>query len=158
MFPRTGEFRFAKVRFTVERRPYKATLTCIGGHIFDFAIAPSPKVTAFAEWDTGVSARMLFDPLTVDSGRPPEPIPALWREFITRRPPPSGWTFHDAGTAYRTTFDEGEFLVLAEREGDEFILHRIEPAASILFYMKSHDGTPGSIGGTIDDIFRETEK
>src|SRR6185369_16720482 len=35
-FPRTGEFRLAEVQFSVEGRRYKATLSSIGGHIFDF--------------------------------------------------------------------------------------------------------------------------
>jgi hypothetical protein len=100
---------------------------------------------------------LLFDPWAVESVRPPEPIPDVWLEFITRLPAPNGWMFRDAGTAYRITFDEGEFLNLAERGGDEFILHRIEPAASTLFYMASHDGTPGAIEGAIDDFFRDAD-
>src|ERR1044071_5148728 len=52
MFPRTGEFRLAEVRFTAEGRRYKATLTCIGGHILDFAVTPSPKAIGFADWDS----------------------------------------------------------------------------------------------------------
>ena len=156
MFPRTAEFRLAEVRFTAERRRYKATLSCIAGHIFDFAISPSPKGIAFAQWDPGVSARLLLDPMTAESGRPPEPIPAVWREFIARRPASGGWSFHDSGTAYRTTLDAGEFLVLAELEGDQFVLHRIEPAAATLFYLASHDGAPEPIHGDLDPIFAQT--
>ena len=50
-FPRTGEFRLAEVQFSVEGRRYKATLTSIGGHIFDFTVIPSAKAVAFADWD-----------------------------------------------------------------------------------------------------------
>ena len=142
MFPRTGEFRLAEVRFTAEGRRYKATLTSIGGHMFDFAVTPSPKAIAFADWDSAPSVRLLSDPLVIDSARAPDPIPDAWREFLARRQPQAakGWEFHGSETAYRTTLDEGDFLVLAECEGDEFVLHRIEPPASALFYMGSHDG------------------
>src|SRR5687767_9535204 len=37
-FPRTSEFRLAEVAFHVRGKKYKATLTSIRGHIFDFAI------------------------------------------------------------------------------------------------------------------------
>ena len=158
MFPRTGEFRLAEVRFTAGGRRYKATLHSITGHIFDFAVTPSPKSIAFANWESAPSVRLLTDPLMVESPREPEPVPDAWREFLARPRPQDtdAWTFHDAETAYRTTFDEGEFLVLAERQGDEFVLHRIEPLASTLFYMASHDGTPEPIDGDILDIFRKT--
>ena len=121
-------------------------------------LGPSPKAIAFADWESAPSVRLLTDPLKVESGREPEPVPDAWREFLVRPRPQDtdAWTFHDAETAYRTTFDEGEFLVLAERQGDEFVLHRIEPLASTLFYMASHDGTPEPIEGNILDVFRKT--
>src|SRR5215831_2511033 len=37
-FPCAGEFPLAEVRFAVQKKRYKATLTAISGHIFDFAI------------------------------------------------------------------------------------------------------------------------
>jgi len=93
----------------------------------------------------------------MDSAREPQPIPDSWREFLARRRSLAAgdWTVHDAQTAYRTAFTEGEFLVLAEREGDQFVLHRIEPPASTLFYLDSHDGTPEPLKGEIDDVVRE---
>ncbi len=158
MFPRTGEFRLAQVRFTAGGRRYKATLSSIDGHVFDFAVTPSPKAIAFANWESAPSVRLLSDPLTVESSREPELVPRAWQEFLARPRPQDtdDWTFHDSETAYRTTFNEGEFLVLAERQGDEFVLHRIEPLASTLFYMASHDGTPEPIEGDILAIFRKT--
>ena len=56
-FPRTGEFCLAEVRFSVGGNGYKAALTSISGHIFDFRILPSPKAIAFANWDSAASAR-----------------------------------------------------------------------------------------------------
>ena len=154
-FPHTGEFPLAEVRFVVEQRRFKARLSSIKGHIFDFAITPSPKAVAFAKWDAAPDVRLLSDPLSVESGRTPEPIPAAWGEFLARRRslPASDWTFHNGETAYRLTVDEGEFLILAERAGDEFILCRLDPPASTFFYLRSHDGTPEAMEGTIEEGF-----
>jgi hypothetical protein len=159
-FPHTGEFPLAEVRFSAAGKRYKATLTSIGGHIFDFAITPSPKAIAFLSWDGAPSARLLTDPLVAQSSRAPEPIPPAWREFLARRPrqQSGGWTFYDADTAYRTALREGEFVILAERAGDEFVMHRIEPAASELFYSARHDGTPVPIKEPLDELFQETSK
>lgn len=158
-FPRTGEFRLAEVRFAVAGRRYKATLRCIGGHAFDFTITPSPKAVTFTDWDSAASTRLLSDPMTIEPGNEPQLMPDSWREFLAR--PRSGntdgWTYHDAETVYRAAFADGEFLVLAERAGDQFVLHRIEPPASALFYLDSHDGAPKPIQGDIFDIFQPAE-
>lgn len=156
-FPRTGEFRLAEVRFSVKGRRYKTTLTSIGGHIFDFAVTPSPKAIAFADWDAAPSALLLSDPLTADSASEPQPMPDSWREFLAKHQTldTGDWTLHDAATVYSTAFADGEFLVLAEREGDQFVLHRIEPPASTLFYLDSHDGTPEPIKGDVLDVFQQ---
>jgi hypothetical protein len=126
------------------------------GHIFDFAITPSPRSIAFADWDTPPNARLISDPLAAGGTRALEPMPDAWRDFLTRSRPQetAGWTLHDADTAYRVSFDEGEFLVLAERAGNEFVLHRLEPPASTMFYLESHDGEPRPIRGGIADLFR----
>jgi len=156
-FAHTGEFLLAEVRFSAAGRRYKATLTSVGGRMFEFLISPSPKAISFASWDGDPSARLLADPLIAQSSRAPEPIPTAWREFLVGRhgQQPGDWTFHDADTAYRTTVGQGEFVVLAERAGDEFVMHRIEPPASNLFYVAPHDGTPEPISGAIQDVFRE---
>jgi hypothetical protein len=93
----------------------------------------------------------------MESVSEPQPIPDSWREFLARRkaPPLDDWTLHDSQTAFRTAFTEGEFLVLAERDGDQFVLHRIAPPASSLFYLDSHDGRPEPLKGELDDVFRD---
>jgi hypothetical protein len=156
LFPRTGEFRLAEIRFKANDRRYKATLTSIEGHIFDFAVTPCPKSVAFSPWDGSPTARLLSDPMLTDQSRQPDSIPDTWRQVLEQRLQlqADDWKFHDEDTAYRVTFDEGEFLVLAERGGDEFVMHRIEPPASGLFFLQSHDGTPELINGPVQSVLR----
>lgn len=155
MFPRASEFPLAEVRFSVARRRYKATLTSIGGHIFDFSVTPSPKSVAFAEWDASPTTKLLSNPLATDAARPPEPIPQVWSEFMAQpKSSTHGWDIYDANTARRVTLDEGEFVILADRDGDEFLLHRIEPAATTLFYLESHDATPEPLDRPVADALR----
>jgi hypothetical protein len=155
-FPRASEFRLAEVRFRAREKNYKATLTSIRGHIFDFTILPNPKAVMFAKWEPGATARLLSDPLTVEPADESQPIPVSWREFLIRAESVAtgDWKLRDAKTAYRIAFNDGEFLVLAERDGDQFILHRIDPPASTLFYVDSHDAMPEPIQGGIVDVFQ----
>jgi hypothetical protein len=59
---------------------------------------------------------------------------------------------HEANTAIHITLHEGEFLVLAERAGEEFILHRTEPPSDVMFHLASPDASPEAVRGEIGDI------
>ena len=145
LFPCTGEFRLAEVRFRAGGRPYKAVLSSINGHIFDFAITPGPKAIAFEAWDGRSTSALLGDPLRAATrSKEPESIPALWGDFLLRHAgqQPGGWVLYDVSTAYRVVVNDAEYLILAEREGPEFILHRIEPGGERLYYLKHHDAVP----------------
>lgn len=160
-FPRTEEFPLARVRFTVERRGYRATLTCVAGHIFDFGIAPGPRDVAFADWDSMPSADLLSDPFGAEAPAARHEIPEAWRGLLRTAGPLAaamGWVLHEVEPARRITLDEGEFLVLAERDGDEFILHRIEPPSTVMFRLVSHDGTPEAIRGDVADVLRRARR
>src|ERR1700730_15082452 len=81
VFPCADEFRLAKVRFSVQAKSYTATLTCVKGHIFDFAVTPGPKKIAFGLWDSAPAVQLLDDPLRAPTGqRPAENIPETWRK------------------------------------------------------------------------------
>jgi len=148
LFPCTDEFRLAEVRFRAGGRPYKAVLSSINGHIFDFAITPGPKAVAFEAWDGRATAALLGDPLRAATGsKEPEDIPAVWQDVLIRHAgqDPGGWVLYDASTAYRVVVHDAEYLILAERPGPEFILHRIEPGGERLYYLRDHHAVPEAL-------------
>jgi hypothetical protein len=157
-FPNTGEFPLAEIRFSVKAKRYKARLSCISGHIFDFGLTPSAKSIAFATWDKQPKAELVGDPMLATSTRTPEPIPAIWQDFLARHPQTEAdeWTFNNADTARRVYLREGEFLILAER-GDEFVLHRLEPPGEYLFYLETSGATPERIEGLVDEMVRNSD-
>src|SRR5262245_28440167 len=63
LFPCTDEFHLAEVRFRIAGRSYKAVLSSINGHIFDFVITPGPRNVAFEPWEGEPTAVLLSDPL-----------------------------------------------------------------------------------------------
>jgi hypothetical protein len=155
MFPCTDEFRLAEVVFRSRGQRFKSVLTSISGHIFDFATTPGPKAIAFAPWDADVEARLLADPLHAPTGsREPEPIPAVWQRVLAEDPArwASGWVLHDAAAAYRLALDSGVHLVLAERDGEEFILQRLESEKECLLYMDQHDSPPEPLTTSVEAL------
>jgi hypothetical protein len=153
-FPCTDEFRLAEVSFRVAGKRYKATLSSIAGHIFDFATTPGPRRVAFEAWDEPPSVRLLDDPLRAPTGRrAPEDIPHVWQEFLKQHPNPQGnWVLHDGTSAQRVALDQAVYLILAEREGDAFILYRVEPAGEALYFLPAHDGEPEEIKGDLQSV------
>ena len=55
--------------------------------------------------------------------REAENLPVEWLKLLAAHPgaSPTGWEFHDGASAYRVALDDGQYLVLAAREGEEFI-------------------------------------
>jgi len=145
MFPCADEFRLAQSEFRIAGRAYKAVLHCINGHIFDFAITPGPRNVAFEPWEEGPTAVLLRDPLLAASGkREAESLPVQWQKFLERHwgDRPRGWVLYDETTAYRVVIDDAQYLILAEREGPRFILHRVEPSGDRLYYLNHADRIP----------------
>jgi hypothetical protein len=154
-FPNTDEFPLAKVRFSAGGRRFKATLYCVGGHAFDFTILPNPKGMEFATWDDAPATTLMRDPMITRGAAEPSSLPAVWQEFLTRgEKAPEGWKLHDGRSAYRITCHDAEYLVLAERGGDQFVLQQIDPAVTSLYYLDSHDGVPEAIDGDVRDALR----
>lgn len=157
MFPCTDEFRLAEVRFQAQGRQFKTTLTSIGGHVFDLATTPGPKAVAFTPWDAEPRAILLADPLRAATGKKElETLPPAWEKVMQGQSvaQAGGWECHGPTTAYRLTLDSGEYIVLAERAGDEFILHRIEPSSEGFFHLPHHDGVPVAVVGEVAAIMR----
>ena len=155
MFPCTDEFRLAEVGFRSTGRRFKAALTSIGGHICDFATTPGPKAAAFAAWESDPAVVLLANPLRSSTGtRVPEPLPTFWQQILAADPGQwaCGWVLHDAETAYRLTLDCGVHLVLAEREGEQFLLQRIDPEDAEPYYLDQHDSAPERLTGGVESL------
>ena len=165
-FPRSDEFYLAEIKFSVHGKRYKATLSSIAGHIAIFSIVPRPKEITFERWDGPPATRILDDPLRAPTGRKPgETISSTWREFLAEKSESAGedWILYDETTTYRVPTDAGECVVLAERNGDEFVLQDMpaEPEAGEperLLYLASHDGTPVPIRGTLKEFMKRLKK
>jgi len=150
LFGRVGEFRCAEVRFRADGRPFKSTLTCIRGHIFDFATSPGPRDVAFLQWDVAAIARLLADPgQETGAAREVEVLPAVWTGELRSEAVKvmQGWQVYDETSAYRVALADGVYLVLAERDGDDFLMYRLDPPSTELFSLIHHDGDPVQITG-----------
>jgi hypothetical protein len=155
MFPCTDELSLVEVEFQVAGKRFRARLSSIGGHIFDLVTTPGPRRVAFDPWDAEPRMTLLGDPLRASGGKKePETLPRQWQEFLRRHPgePPSGWVFHDEATAYRVALADGVYVILAEREGTVFVLHRADPPGARLFYLRHHDGDPEPLDAEIETV------
>jgi hypothetical protein len=153
LFARREELPLVELRFRVGARAFKARLTAIGGHIFDFGVTPSPREVAFARWNTDGDARLLADPEEEGAAAPVEPLPDVWQAILEAHPASHpAWVVHGAGAVYRITQGEGEFLVLAESRGDAFLLWRLEPTPAAFFLQLAHDGRLEAVRGRVEEV------
>jgi hypothetical protein len=83
LFPREEELPLAEVRFRAAGRAYRARLTAIRGHIFDFQITPGARAVAFHAWEGEPEVRLLADPQDPSTAeRPSEALPDSLRDFL----------------------------------------------------------------------------
>lgn len=159
LFPRKDEFRLAKVSFSVDGKQFTAALGCVAGHIFDLTVIPGPKRVSFVSFDGPPSVMLQDDPLETATGKRTEVLPELWQRYLQQQAtrsqqPPSGWVFYDASNAHRVALGDRELLVLAEREGDQFLLYSVEPQVDDLFTLDGHDcDEPKVFKGSLDTFF-----
>jgi hypothetical protein len=162
-FPCSDEFRLAEVRFSARGKNYRATLMCVRGHIAILTVAPSPKQVAFEPWDGEASVQILNDPLSPAAlHRHRNSVLPAWREFLLEHPDKTseGWILYDEVTAYRVPSDDGEWLVVAVRNGDEYILQELEAEGETvgkLLYLSNHDGEPEPIDGDLAEFVKRTK-
>lgn len=155
LFPCTDEMEMVQVRFKSSGKRFKATLISIAGHIFDFRLQPGGRAVAFTPWEGIPQTTLLDNPMRQPTGkRKPSVLLPAWADFLKKHgsTPCEGWTLFDETSTYSMSLDTGEFLILAEREGDEFILQRIEPPSGHPYYLDSHDGTPELLSKSFESV------
>jgi hypothetical protein len=90
-----------------------------------------------------VEARRLFD-AQVAAINHVQRLPPSWGEIDFYCRP--NWTrvalFPCTDEFQLAVIDNAQYLILAERQGPQFILHRVEPTGNRLYYLKHHDDIP----------------
>jgi hypothetical protein len=158
LFPCTDEIEIAQVRFKSGGKRYKATLISIAGHIFEFRLQHGGRAVAFTPWESPPQTTLLDDPMRQPTGkRKPAVLLPAWADFLNKQgsSPCEGWTLYDETSTYSVSLDTGEFLILAEREGNKFVLQRIEPPSEHPYYLDSHDGTPELLSKSFEAVIRK---
>jgi hypothetical protein len=152
LFAREVELPLAEVRFRAAGRAYRARLTAIRGHIFDFAITPGARAVAFEPWEGEADVRLLADPEALDTPDPREELPDAWLRVVARgvQAHPD-WDVHEAHSVHRVALEQGEFLVLAEHRGESFLLYRLAPEPGF-FLLRGHDGEPEAVRGSVEEL------
>jgi hypothetical protein len=78
-------------------------------------------------------------------------VPVEWQALASRYPSAasSGWLLHGPASAHAVSLEQGEFLILAEREGDEFLMLQTSPSGGY-WTLDGHDGIPRPLGVRVD--------
>lgn len=157
-FPCTDEMELAEVRFKAAGKGFKATLGAIHGHVFDLHIHPGGRQIAFAPWEGTPKSRLLDDPTRQStSNKRPAVLLPVWNDFLNTHVAGKlkEWDLYTAESAYSVSLESGEYLILADRERDEFILQRMEPPSDQLYYLESHDGTPEPLSKELEEVMKD---
>lgn len=140
-FPIKKNLRLAKVDFYIDHQSYQATVNCIFGHILSLTFSPAEKPIAFREWDGKCNVELLEDPMDQSAAIGAETIPRKWARFLdeNRQNDYPGWQLYDSTQARRISVHGNEMLVLAEGEGDQFIVCFADQPDSDIYEVSHED-------------------
>lgn len=125
-FPNRGEFTVGTVDYLIKGVRFTTTLTSVGGHIFSFVTRPSIKAYCFDRIDEVKAVTIIGDPSDRSGGIPTDVrhLPDEYRRYIESGAPleVNGWHLLTPQEVYQVPFPAGDFLILAVRHGEEYLM------------------------------------
>jgi hypothetical protein len=133
VFPNRAEFDLARLRMIVAGRTHEARVIAVSGHLFSLVVRPSPKRHPWGPVELS-TVQVMTDPLRSDFN-PPKQLPPSYTRFIDLRGPGacSGWEVLAPDEVYAVSLSEGDYLVLASREGTEFLVTETSSPSPTLY-------------------------
>lgn len=138
LFPNRGEFEFAIVRYGVDGQRFETRLGAVAGHVFDFVTRPGIKAACFGPVE-GLTVTRVGNPAderasTLDLQRflPPSYLTS-W-QAVRDAAAANGWSVLAPSEAYLVHMTTEDFVVLAERRGEEWLLAPARPDAGAIHH------------------------
>jgi hypothetical protein len=128
-----SELNVAEIRFLVGDKSFRARFKFVEGHLFSLVIRPSIKPYAFAVITKIVEAKLLANPDRPNSSAPNKTLPQGFVQWVRghKERDINGWDVLEEGAVYSISLEDAEYMVLAVRQGVEFLLAKDEPDSLI---------------------------
>jgi hypothetical protein len=157
-FRNRGELELAEIRFSIQRRDFRSTLGAVTGHVFSLVTRPSIKPYAFQKITAISEVTLLNDPEDA-SGNPAMrfSLPSSYLAWmgVCERREVNGWAVCDEGQAYVVHLSDGDYAVLAVREGVEYLMARIEGDDPDIYYSANYHDLLCCKGSDFAEVLRE---
>ena len=143
-FKRIDEITLASIRYRIKGIDFETTLQGVSGHIFSLVTRPSVKQYSFEEIEAIHYVRIHDDP-TLDcyeEMRTRDNLPPEYLEYIKREGADSigGWNILEPEQVYQVSLPKNDFLVLAEKQGEEYLMTRDNLWDRGIYYTSVGDG------------------
>jgi hypothetical protein len=150
------DIKIAKITYLIGGKKFSSTLGGVCGHIFDLVTRPSIKQYAFQQIDKVISIKLLEDPTVIPTAAPAAKLklPKAYKEFMGTAGGEgiNGWLVLPPEEIYSISLAEGDFLLLAEREGVEYLLSLETAPSKGIYYCATSDGAPVVQKGSLEQI------
>jgi hypothetical protein len=143
-FINRGELKLAEIKFSIQERNFYATLWTVNGHVFSLITRPSIKPYAFRKI-TSIKVALLTNPENPPSDASIKfTLPASYIKWINAsdRQEVNRWAVYEKSQVFVIHLSDGDYAVLAEREGAEFLLARSEGNDSSIYYSDTYGNVP----------------
>jgi hypothetical protein len=138
LFPNRGEFELAVAVYHVGGQRFRTQLRAVAGHVFGFVTRPSIKAACFGPVED-LSVARVGNPAHQAAGPPelqrffPSSYLIYW-QAARDAPAANGWSVLAPSEAYLVHLTTEDFVVLAERQGEEWLLVPARPDAGAIHH------------------------
>ena len=155
-FRRTDEFTLASVGYRTKGIDFKTTLKGVSGHIFSLVTRPSIKQYSFEKIETIHYVRIHDDPTFLSSKEIPtrDKLPPEYLEHIEKEGADNirGWNILEPSKVYQISLSADDFLILAERQGAEYLMTRDNLCDQGIYYASVVEGKIYKEEGPLTEI------
>ena len=157
------EIVLAEIRFSPAgtTKVWTSRIYAVCGHMSSIVTSPSPKPISFSSRFTLKGVELVDDPM--------QELPATLLDRLRKRLPPdfeelagqsiAGWDVFQSSQVYSVAWDDGEYLLLAERGGHAaFLGVRIKGRSNDVWFLSHDDPKPKKAGATLNEALGEAER
>jgi len=157
LFPIKEKFDLAEVLFSVGAQKYKVKLGCISGHIFDLVFTPGAKSIAFSAWNGTGELALIVDPDSFGGSDAGKSVNLVWDDLALYRSSIEkiGWNLYQDHDIKTITFDNRDFRIIAEKNGDEYLLVNANSNFEKAYHMYHDDGMPCNCDKSVIQFFKD---
>lgn len=157
LFANTKDLNLAVVEYRIKNKLFRSTLHAVNGHIFSLVSRPGIKDYAWGTIEMITKTKLLNDPEKIATGtRQFNHLPSAYLEWLEKQGAVqmNGWQIFNKNEIYLVSLKSGDYVLLADRQGNEYLLAKAEGTDNNIYYTLHDSDKVSCLGQNFSSIIQ----